>query len=158
MGQHLMPEGAAPATPSIGYVAVYAKADGLLYSKDDAGVETSLGGGVGGGTASLSLEAGENITLGDPLYVSANKFYIADNITNFRVVAIAAATTTTGLTCEGRTSGSLTLAGLSVGTPYFLGNLAIQNASPVTGYVVSVGQAVRADLFLVNIEESILLS
>jgi len=43
MGQHLMPEGAAPATPSIGYVAVYAKADGLLYSKDDAGVETSLG-------------------------------------------------------------------------------------------------------------------
>ena len=156
MGQHLMPEGAAPATPSTGYVSVYAKADGLLYSKDDAGVETLLSGGAD--AASLSLEAGENITLGDPLYVSANKFYIADNITNFRVVAIAAATTTIGLTCEGRTSGSLTLAGLSVGTPYFLGNLAIQNASPVTGYVVSVGQAVRADLLLVNIEESILLS
>jgi len=38
-----MPEGAAPATPSTGYVSVYAKVDGLLYSKDDAGVETPLG-------------------------------------------------------------------------------------------------------------------
>jgi len=35
-----MPEGASPSTPAAGYVAVYAKADGLLYSKDDAGVET----------------------------------------------------------------------------------------------------------------------
>jgi len=42
MGQHLLPEGAAPSTPSTGYVSVYAKADGLLYSKDDAGVETQL--------------------------------------------------------------------------------------------------------------------
>ena len=50
MGQHLMPEGAAPSTPATGYVAVYAKADGLLYSKDDAGVETPLGGGTATGT------------------------------------------------------------------------------------------------------------
>ena len=42
MGQHLLPEGAAPSTPSTGYVSMYAKADGLLYSKDDAGVETQL--------------------------------------------------------------------------------------------------------------------
>lgn len=36
----LYAEGAAPATPSAGLVKQYAKADGLLYSKDDTGVET----------------------------------------------------------------------------------------------------------------------
>lgn len=38
-------EGAAADTPGAGLVRLYAKADGLLYSKDDAGVETALGGG-----------------------------------------------------------------------------------------------------------------
>lgn len=38
-------EGAAPATPASGVVEIYAKTDGLLYSKDDAGTETALGGG-----------------------------------------------------------------------------------------------------------------
>jgi len=42
-------EGAAPATPSAGNVVVYAKADGLMYSKDDGGVETLMSGGAGGG-------------------------------------------------------------------------------------------------------------
>lgn len=35
-------EGAAPATPAAGTVVLYAKTDGLLYSKDDAGAETPL--------------------------------------------------------------------------------------------------------------------
>lgn len=39
----LFSEGAAPATPSAGEVKVYAKTDGRVYSKDDAGVETILG-------------------------------------------------------------------------------------------------------------------
>lgn len=43
-------EGAAPATPSANTVVVYAKADGKMYSKDDAGTETALGVGGGGGT------------------------------------------------------------------------------------------------------------
>lgn len=42
-------EGAAPATPAANNVRLYAKADGLLYSKDDAGTETPLGGGTPGG-------------------------------------------------------------------------------------------------------------
>lgn len=45
----LMAEGAAPSTPAAGTVRLYAKADGKLYSKDDAGAETSLGGGGGSG-------------------------------------------------------------------------------------------------------------
>lgn len=40
-------EGAAPATPASGKVILYAKSDGLLYSKDDAGVETQVSGGTG---------------------------------------------------------------------------------------------------------------
>lgn len=43
-------EGAAPSTPASGKVALYAKADGLLYSKDDAGTETLVSGGAGGGS------------------------------------------------------------------------------------------------------------
>lgn len=33
-------EGAAPATPPSGHVHLYAKSDGRMYSKDDAGVES----------------------------------------------------------------------------------------------------------------------
>jgi hypothetical protein len=43
---------AAPATPASGNVRLYAKADGLLYSKDDAGAETLVSGGTGGGGGS----------------------------------------------------------------------------------------------------------
>jgi hypothetical protein len=35
-------QGSAPATPPAGYVQVYAKADGRLYAKDDAGTEYDL--------------------------------------------------------------------------------------------------------------------
>lgn len=37
-------EAAAPATPASGTVALYAKTDGRLYSKDDTGAESALGG------------------------------------------------------------------------------------------------------------------
>lgn len=43
-------ESAAAATPASGLVHVYAKTDGLLYAKDDAGLETLLS--VGGGAVS----------------------------------------------------------------------------------------------------------
>jgi hypothetical protein len=42
-------EGTSTATPASATVAVYAKADGLVYSKDDAGAETLMSGGGGGG-------------------------------------------------------------------------------------------------------------
>lgn len=38
-------EAAAPATPATAVVRTYAKADGLMYSKDDAGVETLMSSG-----------------------------------------------------------------------------------------------------------------
>ncbi len=41
-------EGAAPSTPASATAILYVKADGLWYSKDDAGVETLVSGGSGG--------------------------------------------------------------------------------------------------------------
>lgn len=48
-GAVTVPEIAAPSTPAAGKVVLYAKSDGLLYSKDDAGTETVVTGGGGGG-------------------------------------------------------------------------------------------------------------
>ena len=42
-------EGAAPAAGAAAITRIYAKADGLMYSKDDAGTETLMSGGAGGG-------------------------------------------------------------------------------------------------------------
>jgi hypothetical protein len=43
-------EAAAPGTPASGTSIAYVKADGLWYSKDDAGTETLMSGGAGGGS------------------------------------------------------------------------------------------------------------
>ena len=40
-------EAAAPATPASGIVRIYAKTDGILYQKDDAGTETALANTAG---------------------------------------------------------------------------------------------------------------
>jgi hypothetical protein len=58
-----LPVGAAPATPAAGIVTVYAKTDKKAYQKDDAGLETPLGGG-GGGVAAIRLPL-EQATLPD---------------------------------------------------------------------------------------------
>jgi len=41
-------EGAAPSTPASGEVIIYAKTDGLLYGKDDAGTETAVSNAASG--------------------------------------------------------------------------------------------------------------
>lgn len=63
MAELLLNEGAAPSTPSTGKVSLYAKVDGLLYSKDDTGAETPLAvsgddlAGLGGLTQDQILNA-----------------------------------------------------------------------------------------------------
>lgn len=75
------PEIAAPTTPPTGKVYIYAKTDGNMYQKDDAGVETALaggGGGIGGstgatdnaliradGTGGSTIQAGSGVTVSD---------------------------------------------------------------------------------------------
>lgn len=45
-------EVAAPSTPAATSVVIYAKADGLVYSKDDAGTETLMSSGLASSTSS----------------------------------------------------------------------------------------------------------
>ncbi|MEK9769271.1 MAG: hypothetical protein VW683_10160, partial [Betaproteobacteria bacterium] len=66
---------AAPSTPSTGFGAIYAKTDGKLYFKNDAGTETDLtaaGGGGGSGTVTsvdMSVPTGFAIS-GNPITTS----------------------------------------------------------------------------------------
>lgn len=58
-GAITVPEMAAPATPAANKVAIYAKSDGKLYIKDDAGTETDLAatGSLGGSTGATDNRA-----------------------------------------------------------------------------------------------------
>lgn len=51
-----VPEIAAPSTPASGKVVVYAKSDGLIYGKDDAGTETKLSNDAGSGYSTVQDE------------------------------------------------------------------------------------------------------
>lgn len=55
-------EGAAPGTPAAATAILYVKADGLWYSKDDAGVETLVSGGVAGAAAFVGCRAYNSTT------------------------------------------------------------------------------------------------
>lgn len=68
-GYAIFNEESAPSTPASGTVALYAKSDGLLYSKDDAGAETPVSGGGG------SLTSTSNAMSGDVTMTNANQFY-----------------------------------------------------------------------------------
>lgn len=62
----------APGTPASAKVRIYAKSDGLMYSKDDGGVETALGGGGGSSVRTVSVQfggPGGSISASDTVWV-----------------------------------------------------------------------------------------
>lgn len=87
-------EEAAPGTPAANTVRIYAKADGKLYKKDDTGVESEVGSGVG----------------------STVKNYLQDWFDGTRAIAVSA--TTLGATSNRTTDQALwarsTVAGLTI--------------------------------------------
>ena len=105
----LISEGGSTTTPASGNVTVYAKADGLLYSKDDAGAETALGGGGAGADAFFTPAifsvgyspetTGTNNFVGDAAYLQF--VYLPHQIKlrnfGFRMSAAASGTFTVGL-------------------------------------------------------------
>ena len=60
VGNILLSEGTAPATPAASKVAFYAKVDGLIYGKDDAGTETALSNPALGAGVATALSATAN--------------------------------------------------------------------------------------------------
>lgn len=80
MAKVTLNEAAAPGTPATAKVAIYAKADGKVYCKDDAGTESDLTAGSGTISRVASLGAAPTnsqfrIKTGPPdeLWVSAQK-------------------------------------------------------------------------------------
>lgn len=72
----LISEGGSTSTPASGRVTMYAKADGLLYSKDDAGTETLVSGGSGSGTNA------------DPWYIAIDPLITAHANTNWSTYSV----------------------------------------------------------------------
>lgn len=107
----------------------------------------------------LSLEAGEDLIVGDPAYVSANKLYKADSTTNYKVVGIISVAALATFTATATISGKITLSGLVANSPYFLTSPSgISVTPPTSGYIIRLGLAISATTLIINIEEPILLN
>jgi hypothetical protein len=106
---------AAPATPAAGHVVMYAKTDKKLYQKDDAGLETVLGGG--GGMTNPMTTTGDLIVGGSA--GTPGRFAAVATGAVLASAGVGAAPTwniaptVTGLTVSGLTAGSVVFAGTS---------------------------------------------
>ena len=156
----------SPATPSTGNVVIYAKQDGFMYSKDDAGVETQLGGGGSGSslTVDLTNNEGSTINKGDAVYVTgAGTVALGDanddpgaTKTIGLVDATSIANTVAGAILVG---GVITgLSGLTAGAIYYLsetgttGNtLTTTPPTTVGSWIVPIGIALSTTMLKVNI-------
>lgn len=107
-GAITVPEMAAPSTPGANKVTLYAKSDGLLYSKDDAGSETLVSGGAGGGSiAPLVVEdantvAQRNSTNNQNFSVYRN--YVSSG--NYQRIRVGWTGTAAEIMSEGATQGA----------------------------------------------------
>lgn len=106
----------------------------------------------------IEKEAGENLTVGDPVIISANKFYKATHATDLWIAGIIKTTTSIGVAATAVVSGPVTISGLTDNTPYFLGVNAITTSSPASGFVTKVGHAISTTILLVQLENPVLLS
>ena len=95
------PEVAAPSTPASGFLRAYAKTDGKLYQKNDAGTETDLssagGGGASGHGQCRLTKSSTNLLLspfdGNYLIVNATACTVPDAGVTLAPTSLAANTT-----------------------------------------------------------------
>jgi hypothetical protein len=122
MAQIYLKEGIEQDTPSTGIVTVYAKSDGLVYSKDDAGIETALGGASSGGTVTHTAGA-----------LTANALVVGNGTDDIKVLASLGTTTTV---LHGNAAGLPTYGAVSL-TADVSGTLPVANGG--TGVTSSTG-------------------
>lgn len=106
----------------------------------------------------ITLEAGDDLTLGDPVYVNANKLYKASNLNSFGVIGLVSVAALTGFLATATTMGIAAVTGFVAGNTYFLGNGVLVPVAPSIGNVVRMGKAISASSFVLNIEEPVLLA
>lgn len=89
-GAVLLREQASPTAPGSGKVAIYAKSDGKVYIKDDAGLETDLTATAAGGFGSVEVDLGAPARSGD--------FVISDGsiVAGTQIVVVQSAEVPTG--------------------------------------------------------------
>lgn len=78
-GAITVPEISAPSTPASGTVHIYAKSDGHLYIKDDAGTETDLTTGGGGSIAPLVIDSANQVSQRNSTNIQTFRVYATDD-------------------------------------------------------------------------------
>lgn len=104
-------EGTPPATPPTGIVTLYAKSTGVLYSKDDMGVETQLGTpGTSPGTVTDVTSANADLTIVDnsttPVITVVQTPALRSATTTVNVSSATAPTTGQVLTATGASAAT----------------------------------------------------
>jgi hypothetical protein len=132
--QVVFDEVSAPSTPASAKVTIYAKADGLMYSKDDAGTETLMSGGAPG-MSSFNL-AGDS---GTPQAITNGNTVTIAGGTGIDTVAGATDTVTVAIDSTVATlTGSQTLTNKTLTAPIISGgtadNMAIGTTTRALGY------------------------
>jgi microcystin-dependent protein len=117
-GAFVVAEVSAPSTPASGKVALYAKSDGLLYSKDDAGAESPVSGGV------TSVAAGTGIQVSGTSTVTVSIAPAALMPVGATIAYVATSAPTGWLLCDGQAVSRSTYSALFavIGTAYGAGD------------------------------------
>lgn len=115
-------EGAAPGTPAAATAIAYVKADGLWYSKDDAGVETLMSSGPPSAASDLVSGSFKRTTAD---YTTTSATFVDVDATNFAItkttgarrclVGLVAACQTTGGAAGDAVIITLLVDGVNVG-------------------------------------------
>lgn len=144
----LISEGGSTTTPAAGNVTVYAKADGLLYSKDDAGAETLVSGGSGGAGSGEFTEIdkatvnGGNLTTGSTTFIDATGLTVTQTTAAVRCLVIFNAVAT--ISAAGQVDvdldidGTRVMVGNSHGLKFFGASASNQHGDISFTYVTDV--------------------
>ena len=84
-GPLVLTEAAAPGTPAAGTLALYAKDDSKLYTKDETGAETEVGSGSSGAASGISYDNGTSDLEADNVQDAIDEIAGRNMLTDFAV-------------------------------------------------------------------------